>query len=108
MAVLGLAMAVLVATSAFAGRASSQPRPRAANDGISFSHAVVVDQQHPGFEPDVKVTTDGRIFTSVPFGFSTTESFVWSSLDRGNSYQFVPGNIHDLSSRRAFEVRFAV
>jgi hypothetical protein len=54
---------------------------------------VVVDHQRPGFEPDVKVDTGGTIYTSVPFGFSTTESFVWSSLDGGNSYQFVPGNI---------------
>src|SRR5690349_17603640 len=60
---------------------------------LTFSHAVVVDQQRPGFEPDVKVDPHGVIYSSVPFGFSTTQSFVWSSRDHGNSYQFVPGNI---------------
>src|SRR6202043_1516075 len=42
---------------------------------IQFSHAVVVDEQRPGFEPDVKVDGNGTIYTSVPFGFSTTQSF---------------------------------
>jgi hypothetical protein len=60
---------------------------------IRFSRMVVVDQQRPGFEPDVKVNGRGRIFTSIPFGFSTTSSFIWRSTDRGNSYQLVPGNI---------------
>ncbi len=40
-----------------------------------------------------KYAPNGTIFTSVPFGFSTTQSFVWSSRDHGNSYQFVPGNL---------------
>ncbi|MGH9059880.1 MAG: hypothetical protein ACRDZY_10250, partial [Acidimicrobiales bacterium] len=45
------------------------------------------------FEPDVKVDGQGNVYTSVPFGFSTTQSFVWSSRDQGNSYQLTPGNI---------------
>jgi hypothetical protein len=60
---------------------------------IRFSHAVVVDEQRPGFEPDVKVAPGGQIYTSEPFGFSTTQSFVWASRDHGNSYQFVPGTV---------------
>src|SRR5947209_5053285 len=59
----------------------------------AFSHAVVVDHQRAGFEPDVKSDTKGVIYSSVPFGFSTTQSFVWHSVDAGNSYQFVPGTI---------------
>ncbi len=89
----GLALALLAISGTLAGKASSKPAARAAAAGIGFSHAVVVDEQRPGFEPDVKVDSTGKIFTSVPFGFSTTESFVWNSLDSGNSYQFVPGNI---------------
>ena len=64
-----------------------------APSAIAFSHGVVVDEQRPGFEPDVKVDSQGQVYTSVPYGFSTTESFVWSSRDRGNSYQFVPGTL---------------
>jgi len=60
---------------------------------ITFSHAVIVDEQRPGFEPDVKVAPNGTIYTSIPFGFSTTQSFVWASRDHGNTYQFVPGNV---------------
>jgi hypothetical protein len=91
---LVLAAALLGAVLWFTGAAASKPRARAAAaPGIGFSHAVVVDEQRPGFEPDVKVAPDGSIYTSVPFGFSTTQSFVWSSLDHGNSYQFVPGNV---------------
>jgi hypothetical protein len=67
--------------------------PAIASTGIKFSRAVVVDQQRPGFEPDVKVDGKGTTYTSVPFGFSTTQSFVWSSADHGQSYQLTPGNV---------------
>jgi hypothetical protein len=85
--------ALVLLTGAASGRPSAAHRAgRAAGAGaIAFSHAVVVDQQRPGFEPDVKVDGNGTIYSSVPFGFSTTQSFVWASRDRGNTYQFVPG-----------------
>jgi hypothetical protein len=60
---------------------------------IVFSHAVVVDEQRAGFEPDVKVGPNGVIYSSVPLGFSTTQSPVWDSRDHGDSYQLIPGNI---------------
>jgi hypothetical protein len=60
---------------------------------ITFSHAVIVDEQRPGFEPDVKVAPNGTIYASMPFGFSTTQSFVWASRTHGNTYQFVPGTV---------------
>lgn len=78
--------------SRIADRSMSRITTRAAAP-IRFSHAVVVDEQRPGFEPDVKVDGKGVIYSSVPFGFSTTQSFVWSSRDHGNSYQLTPGNI---------------
>ena len=91
-----LALAALAsAGGVLAGTADSRSpaRGRQADDTIGFSHAVVVDQQRPGFEPDVKVDGKGTIYTSVPFGFSTTQSFVWGSRDAGNSYQLTPGNL---------------
>jgi hypothetical protein len=60
---------------------------------LQFGRMVVVDHQRPGFEPDVKVAADGTTYTSFPFGFSTTQSFLSSSRDSGNSYQLTPGNI---------------
>jgi len=71
-------------------RASARPHATAP---IAFSHAVVVDEQRPGFEPDVKVAPDGTVYSSVPNGFSTTISYVWDSRDGANSYQPVPGTI---------------
>jgi hypothetical protein len=85
------ALAILATTATVASPAASTPAAQGA--AIGFSHAVVVDQQRPGFEPDVKVDGNGVIYSSVPFGFSTTQSFVWSSRDNGNSYQFVPGTL---------------
>jgi hypothetical protein len=63
------------------------------SSGLKFSRMTIVDEQRPGFEPDVKINSKGVIYSSVPYGFSTTQSFVWSSRDFGNSYHFVPGII---------------
>src|SRR5487761_1842609 len=88
--------ALLLATGATVASVAAAPKHRAhaaQADSIGFSHAVVVDQQRPGNEPDVKVDGAGSIYTSIPFGFSTTQSFVWASRDSGNSYQLTPGTI---------------
>ena len=87
---------VLLATGATVASLAASPTRTARTASatpIGFSHAVVVDQQRPGFEPDVKVDGNGQIYTSVPFGFSSTQSFIWSSRDAGNSYQLTPGNL---------------
>ncbi len=101
---VGLLVGLAAVTGGVAVSSGATPRarPAQASDQIGFSHAVVVDQQRPGFEPDVKVDSNGEIFTSVPFGFSTTQSFVWDSRDGGNSYQFMPGNTR---SRQARDLR---
>jgi hypothetical protein len=91
-ALLG-ALALAGGDAAASSSAASPHARTAATPAVGFSHAVVVDQQRPGFEPDVKVDGKGNVYTSVPFGFSTTQSFVWSSRDQGNSYQLTPGNI---------------
>jgi hypothetical protein len=93
---LPVVAAVAITGGLLAGAADSKrsaPRGKQADSSIGFSHAVVVDQQRPGFEPDVKVDGKGTIYSSIPFGFSTTQSFVWASHDAGNSYQLTPGNI---------------
>jgi hypothetical protein len=92
----GFAGVLLLMVAGSSGESIAQPTRAghaAAAGPLAFSHAVVVDQQRPGFEPDVKVDGNGVVYSSVPFGFSTTQSFVWSSRDRANSYQLVPGNI---------------
>jgi hypothetical protein len=90
---LAVLLSGLVISAATAARTpGTAGAPKSGGGGvIGFSHAVVVDEQRPGFEPDVKVDSSGVVYSSVPFGFSTTQSFVWASHDHGNSYQFVPG-----------------
>src|SRR5436190_2991165 len=80
-----------VNVSGVVGRGGSQAA--AAATDLAFSHMVPVDAQRPGFEPDEQIDSQDRIYTSSPFGFSTTESFLWGSLDHGKSYQLTPGNI---------------
>ncbi|MHB8513151.1 MAG: hypothetical protein ACYDCC_13355 [Actinomycetota bacterium] len=59
---------------------------------LRFSHEVVVDEQRSGFEPDISIGPRGEIYSSVPNGSSTTTSWVWHSVNSGNSFQLVPGN----------------
>jgi hypothetical protein len=79
-------VAVVAATTS-TGRVSATTMP------LQFSRMVVVDQQRPGFEPDVKIAPDGTTYSSFPFGFSTTQSFLYSSRDHGDTYQLTPGNV---------------
>ncbi|MFN2640322.1 MAG: hypothetical protein ABR548_00285 [Actinomycetota bacterium] len=79
--------AVAVTTLFIAGPANAGTAP------MRFSHAVVVDQQRSGFEADIAVDGEDRIYTSVPNGSSTTTSWVWRSVDHGDTFQLVPGNV---------------
>ncbi len=58
----------------------------------------MVDNYRPGFEPDVAVDKSSSgggktIYTSTPFGFSTTQSFIERSDDGGASFHNVAGNV---------------
>ena len=87
-----LAVVGVVATGALAGApahaASSPPR-------VTFATPTVVDNYRPGFEPDVTVdqSGSGSTYTSSPYGFSTTQSFVYRSDDDRRSFQLIEGNI---------------
>ena len=101
--VVAAAGAALVTSLTLAQRLpgiGSEPAAASTTTAITFSHGVPVDEQRPGFEPDVVVdphsrgTDDGqRIYSSTPFGFSTTESFISQSRDSGETYKLVPGNV---------------
>ena len=76
------------------------PIARAANPSagpVRFSTPTVVDNYRPGFEPDVAVAPlpNGRdlTYTSTPFGFSTTQSFIYRSDDGRKSFHLVEGNL---------------
>ena len=73
--------------------ATTAPAVTAAAGGLTFSHAVPLDPQRAGNEPDIMVNPNGHLFSSSPFGFSTTQSFLWASKDQGRTFQLTPGNI---------------
>jgi hypothetical protein len=71
--------------------------PASAATAPGFGTPTVVSNFHPGFEPDVAVDTsptagNGQIYTSTPFGFSTTQSFIFRSNDGGRSFHLAEGN----------------
>ena len=47
----------------------------------------------PGFEPVIQIESQDRFYTSVPYGFCDTQSFLCRSEDHGNNYQLVPAGI---------------
>lgn len=93
LAAVSLVAAVAVTLALAAQGAATADRAHARPGPIRFSHAVIVDEQKPGFEPDIKVDHKGVIYSSVPNGFSTTVSYVWFSRDHGNSYLPIPGTV---------------
>lgn len=59
--------------------AQTGPRSVARRSGPPvFSHGAVVDMQRSGFEPGIQIDSKDRLYTSVPYGFSDTQSFLWS------------------------------
>ena len=89
----GILVAVALAVGLASQGTATAARAMARLAPIRFSHAVIVDEQRPGFEPDVKVDSRGVTYSSVPNGFSTTISYVWFSRDRGSSYLTIPGTV---------------
>src|SRR3954453_10785299 len=88
--VLALPVAVVLALGPVAAA-------HAAGDTPGFDTPTVVSLGYPGFEPDVMVDRSatkgaGQIYTSTPFGFSTTISFISRSNDGGQSFHLVEGN----------------
>ena len=57
-----------------------------------FGREVIVDNQRVTGEPSMSIDGQDRIYVSTPYGFLTTASFVWRSVDHGMSFHLVPGN----------------
>jgi hypothetical protein len=71
--------------------------------GLGFGAATVVDDQRLGGEPDIKECGPSATwsygncgldnpYASIPWGFSTTSSYLWRSEDQGNTFKLVPSN----------------
>jgi hypothetical protein len=58
---------------------------------LTFTHEVTVDPQRLAGEPDLAIAQDGKqMYTSDPWGFTTTVSFTWKSEDGGAQWD----NLH--------------
>src|SRR5207248_3689557 len=74
---------------------ASTMRAAAANSGLAFGHAVVVDHQRAAGEPSLTIspTTNASghhdVYVSAPWGFSTTASFIWKSEDGGQTFHLI-------------------
>ena len=82
---------VLVLAALAAAAAAASVPAGAATAPLAFGHEVVIDHQRSGFEPDIVVDSKNTIYSSVPNGSSQAHSFIWSSRDKGDSFQLVPG-----------------
>src|ERR1700722_3142068 len=78
-----IAACLLVTTIALGQNNSKKPL---------FGREVIVDNQRITGEPSMSIDGQDRIYVSTPYGFSTTASFVWRSIDHGMSFHLVPGN----------------
>ena len=65
----------------------------AASKSLAFGREVIVDHQRAAGEPSIAVDGQDRVYITAPFGFSTTASFVWRSVDHGQSFHLVPGDL---------------
>jgi hypothetical protein len=84
------------------------PRPASAATGptsapIAFGPTTVVDDQRVAGEPGIKVCGPSSSwsfgncglnnpYTTAPWGFSTTSSFIWRSEDQAHTFKLVPNN----------------
>lgn len=91
----GLLAAAAVAAVAGSPPTSAQAPRFDATGPLVFSHEVPVDEQRPGFEPDIHVGPGDRLYTTMPAGSLLTRSYIYYSRDHGNSYHFVPDAVAD-------------
>jgi len=60
---------------------------------FSFTHEVSVDVQRGDGEPDLAISNDNKsLYTSTPYGFSTTVSLLYKSSDGGVTWKSLHGS----------------
>lgn len=100
MALLTILSVIVVLAAVPAGMPS---RAAQAAGTIGFGATQVVDDQRLSGEPSIKVCGPSSTwsygncgqnnpYASVPWGFSTTSSFLWRSEDQAQTFKLVPSN----------------
>jgi hypothetical protein len=56
----------------------------------TFGNPTISGIQGFGFEQDLRLDTHGRVYTSVPGSLGSNISYVWRSLDGGQSFKWIP------------------
>jgi hypothetical protein len=71
---------------------ASSDRVSAASSALpTFGNPTISGIQGYGFEQDLRLDTQGRIYTSVPGGIgSLSISYAWRSLDGGQTFKWLP------------------
>ncbi len=61
-------------------------------NGITFTHEVTVDPNRANGEPDLAINNTGKqMYTSGPWGFTTTVSMAWKTEDAGVQWDLLHG-----------------
>src|SRR5713226_6629673 len=68
----------------------TRPVAAAAPPVPTFGNPTISGIQGFGFEQDLRLDTHGRVYTSVPGSLGSNISYVWRSLDGGQSFKWVP------------------
>jgi hypothetical protein len=69
---------------------SVTPASTAAPPLPTFGNPTISGIQGFGFEQDVRLDTRGRVYTSVPGSLGSNLSYVWRSLDGGQTFKWIP------------------
>jgi hypothetical protein len=69
---------------------SARPALTAAPPLPTFANPTISGIQGFGFEQDLRLDTHGRVYTSVPGSLGSNLSYVWRSLNGGQSFKWVP------------------
>lgn len=64
--------------------------PAAAAASITFGNPTISGVQGTGFEQDIRIDSTGRIYTSAPGTLSSGTSYLYRSLDAGQTFKWVP------------------
>ena len=81
-----------VSGSAAAPVTGPTPTPVPSNP-FTFTHQVSVDVQHGDGEPNLAISNDNNsLYAATPYGFSTTVSLLWKSLDGGVQWDNLHGS----------------
>lgn len=85
-----IAVAAAFVLTGAAHIAQSPPATAVAATPPTFGEPTISGVQGNGFEQDIRLDRQGRVYTSAPDSLSSTVSTVWRSLDRGQTFKWVP------------------